>query len=118
MNRITRAGADAIYSGQLDLLTTPLACVLLCEDDRTSHSMTLSNQRIEAGCFTADDLIFPSITGPRITGMQIRAMYSRIVLAEIAQSFGLPITPNGGDIIVTWQKPPTGIFTLQAIPSC
>jgi hypothetical protein len=69
-----------------------------------------------AGTFDGDDLTFTSVTGTVIGAFVIYRKNSganttwRLVLYEDTSVTGLPVTPNGGNIIITWNA--SGIFTL------
>lgn len=68
-----------------------------------------------AGTFDADDVTFPTVTGDpsealviwKDTGVEGT---SRLVAYLDTGVTGLPVTPGGGNIVVTWDA--LGIFTL------
>ena len=83
---------------------------------RISSIQTLSGKTATDGACDANDLTFPSVSGASIeviiifkdTGTEATSP----VLAYIDSGTGLPITPNSGDIIVTWDNGINKIFRL------
>jgi hypothetical protein len=77
---------------------------------------TLSNKTITNGVFDADDATFTSVTGANCEALIIfqntaTASTSRLI-AYIDSATGLPILPNGGDIIVAFSGGASRIFAL------
>lgn len=81
-----------------------------------------TDQRITAptvanGTFDGGDLTYTSVTGNSIEGFVIYRHNSganttwKLVLYYDASGGGLPVTPNGGNITVTWNA--SGIFTIS-----
>lgn len=81
-----------------------------------------TDQRITAptvanGTFDGGDLTYTSVTGNSIEGFVIYRHNSGanttwpLVLYYDASGGGLPVTPNGGNITVTWNA--SGIFTIS-----
>ena len=83
---------------------------------RISSIQTLSGKTATDGACDANDLTFPSVSGASIeviiifkdTGTEATSP----VLANIDSGTGLPITPNSGDIIVTWDNGINKIFRV------
>ena len=83
---------------------------------RISSIQTLSGKTATDGACDANDLTFPSVSGASIeviiifkdTGTEATSP----VLAYIDSGTGLPITPNSGDIIVTWDNGINKIFRV------
>lgn len=76
----------------------------------------LTNKKTDGGAADADDVTFQSVSGDSIEALLI---YKQGVpegngnlIAWIDVATGLPITPNGGDIIVTWDNGNNKIFKL------
>jgi hypothetical protein len=75
----------------------------------------LANTTFASGLFNADDVTFPSVTGDpsealviwKDTGVEAT---SRLVAYLDTDVLGLPATPNGSNIDVSWD--PAGIFQL------
>jgi len=91
---------------------------------RVTSATTLVNKNTTAGAADADDATFASVSGPSIEAM---VLYKSVpddidpllenetastLLAYIDTATGLPIAPNGGDIIVTWDNGINKIFRL------
>lgn len=82
-------------------------------------AVTLTNTTVQTnGAADADDITFVSVGGASIEalviykddGSGIAANFP--LIAYIDTATGLPITPNGGDIIVTWDNGTNRIFRL------
>lgn len=77
---------------------------------------SLANKSASAGTADADNATFPTVTGDvsealviyRHTGTESTSQ----LLVYIDTATGLPVTPNGGDITVTWDDGADKIFTL------
>lgn len=76
--------------------------------------VALASKAITSGAADANDVTFSSVSG---TTIQFIILYKSVtnpsdspLLAYIDTATGLPITPNGGDIIVTWDNGPNKIF--------
>ena len=77
---------------------------------------TLSNKTTTNGVFDADDATFTSVTGANCEALVIfqntgTQSTSRLI-AYIDSATGLPILPNGGDIIVAFSGGASRIFAL------
>ncbi len=82
---------------------------------RVGTDQTLTSKTFTNGTFDAADSVFPSVTGPTVEALVIYidtgvAGTSRLVAYIDTSVTGLPVTPNGGDINVTWNA--SGIFTI------
>ena len=72
---------------------------------------------VSEGTFDGADLTFSSVTGNSVEALVIYRHNSganttwRLVLYLDTGVTGLPVTPNGGDITVTWNA--SGIFTIS-----
>ena len=83
---------------------------------RISTSGAFSGKATTGGAADANDVTFTSVTGASIeaiilykdTGVDATSP----LIAYIDTATGLPITPNGGDIIVTWDNGANKIFKL------
>lgn len=79
-------------------------------------SVTLTGKSASAGIVDADDSSFPSVTGLQI-GAFVMDRYtgsdsSSALIAFWDTATGLPVTPNGGDITITWSSGTNKIFKL------
>lgn len=70
----------------------------------------------DGGAADAGDVTFTSVSGPSIEAILIykegASESTSPLIAFIDTGTGLPITPNGGDIIVTWDNGPNKIFKV------
>ena len=90
---------------------------------RITAPTTLTNKTSTNGAADAQDVTFAAVNGPSIEALVI---YREVLgadgitpdeaasplIAYIDTATGLPITPNGGDIIVTWDNGINKIFRL------
>lgn len=86
---------------------------------RAGTPQTLASKTVALGVFDAADVTFPSVPAGTSTGAGIEAAVIYVdtgteatsrLIAYIDTATGLPVTPNGGNITVTWDA--TGIFAL------
>lgn len=81
-----------------------------------SHSPAFANKTAVGGAADADDITFSSVSGVSIEAIVIYGdsgtPSTSPLIAYIDTATGLPITPNGGDIIVTFDNGPNKIFKL------
>lgn len=75
----------------------------------------LMNKTYSDGVLDADDITFTSVSGNTIEAIVFyidtgTPSTSRLVAYMDTGITGLPVTPNGGDITITWN--PLGIFGL------
>lgn len=83
---------------------------------RVATSGNLANKTSTSGVADADDIVFTAVTGDPCEALIIyqdtgTAATSRLV-AYIDTVTGFPVTPNGGDIYVTWDSGSNKIFRL------
>lgn len=78
--------------------------------------LTLTGKATTGGAADAGDVTFTSVSGPSIEAILLYkdtgAESTSPLIAFIDTGTGLPITPNGGDIIVTWDNGPNKIFKV------
>ena len=77
---------------------------------QTIGSVTVTN-----GLFDGNDVTFTAVTGSQVTSLILyidtgTITTSRLVTFLDTNVTGLPVTPNGGDISITWNA--SGIFQL------
>lgn len=82
---------------------------------RVSTSTALQNTTVTNGTFDADDITLATVTGDQSEALIIYIHTgvegtSRLVAYLDTSITGLPVTPNGGNIIITWDA--AGIFTI------
>lgn len=133
-NSIYKKAKEALLKGEIDLLTDNIKVVLVdtsaytpntTTDDflddiaggaRIATSGNLSGKSVTGGVFDADDVTFADVTGAESEALVIyqdtgSAATSKLI-AYIDTATGLPITPNGGDIIIEWSSAASKIFAL------
>lgn len=78
--------------------------------------LTLTGKATAGGAADASDVTFTSVSGPSIEAILLYkdtgTEATSPLIAFIDTGTGLPITPNGGDIIVTWDNGPNKIFKV------
>lgn len=82
---------------------------------RVGTDQTLTTKTFTNGTFDADNATWTSVSGNSVEALVIyidtgAAGTSRLVAFLDTGFTGLPVTPNGGNITVTWDA--AGIFTL------
>ena len=83
---------------------------------RIAGPVTLTSKATTGGAANAADVTFTSVSGPSIEAIVIYSdtgsEATSPLIAYIDTATGLPITPNGGDIIVTWDRGTNKIFKV------
>lgn len=83
---------------------------------RISTSGALANKATTGGAADADDVTLTSVSGNSIEAIVLYRdsgdPATSPLIAYFDTATGLPITPNGGDIILTWDNGPNKIFKL------
>lgn len=83
---------------------------------RVSTSGAFTGKTTTGGAADANDITFSSVSGLSIEAIVIYCdtgtEATSPLIAFIDTATGLPITPNGGDIIVTWDNGANRIFKL------
>lgn len=100
--------ADYTYSAAHDFYDDVSAAVVGTPQEITSKSIT-------NGLFDGDNVTFSSVSGDESEAIVIfidtgTPGTSRLVAFLDTGVTGLPVTPNGGDILITWSG--SGIFQL------
>lgn len=76
----------------------------------------IANPTVTNGTFDGDNVTFSAVSGATVEALVVYRKNAganttwRLVLFQDTGVTGLPVTPNGGDITVTWDA--SGIFTL------
>ena len=78
-------------------------------------AQTIANTTVANGVFDGDNVTFTAVTGATVEALVIyidtgTPSTSRLVAYIDTGQTGLPVTPNGGDITITWNA--SGIFAL------
>lgn len=84
---------------------------------RIAVSGALASKTVTLGVADAADVTFTAVTGASVEAIVIykhtgTASTSRLICYIDTASSGLPVTPNGGDITVTWDNGANKIFKL------
>lgn len=83
---------------------------------RIAGPVVLASKSTTGGAADAADVTFTSVSGASIEAIVIYkdtgTEATSPLIAYIDTATGLPITPNGGDIIVTWDNGTNKIFKL------
>lgn len=134
-NKLYDKAREAFANGDIDLLNDTIKVVLIDTADytvdlanhdflddipaaaRVGTPVALTNKSTTAGVFDADDVTFTSVTGDicealviyQDTGVEAT---SRLIAYIDTATSGLPVTPNGGDIVITWDNGSNRIFKL------
>lgn len=78
-------------------------------------AQTIANTTVTNGVFDGDNVTFTAVSGNSVEALVIYidtgvAGTSRLVAYIDTGQTGLPVTPNGGNIAITWNA--SGIFAL------
>lgn len=83
---------------------------------RIAGPVTMAGKATTGGAADANDVTFAAVTGASIEAIIIYVdsgtEATSPLIAYIDTATGLPITPNGGDIIVTWDNGTNKIFKV------
>lgn len=121
---------QALLNGSVDLTTAVVRAVLIDTGTYTysaSHdfyndlsgvvgteSAALTSKTITNGVFDAADISFSAVTGNTVEAVVLFVDTGNVttdrLICYLDSGTGLPVTPNGGDINITWSA--SGIFGL------
>ncbi len=133
-NALYDKGREGFLDGSIDWDTDDIKAVLVDTDDytvdlaahdflddiaagaRVATSGNLASKTVTGGVADAADITFSAVTGDESEAIVLYkdtgvAGTSRLI-AYIDTATGLPITPNGADIIVSWSSGANKIFKL------
>jgi hypothetical protein len=83
---------------------------------RVTPGVLLTGKATTGGAADANDVTFSAVSGPSIEAIVLYrdsgSDATSTLIAWLDTATGLPITPNGGDIIVTWDNGANKIFRL------
>tara|TARA_R100001198_G_scaffold87145_1_gene62145 strand:- start:1462 stop:1869 length:408 start_codon:yes stop_codon:yes gene_type:complete len=133
-NAIYGLGREKFLSGSIDMATDDIKCVLVdtatysvsidadefLDDigagERVATSGNMSSKTVALGVFDAADITFSAVSGDVSEALVIYkdsgVAATSPLIAYIDTATGLPVTPNGGDITVTWDSGANKIFKL------
>jgi len=81
-----------------------------------SESPAFSSKSVTDGIFDAADITFSTVSGATVEALVIfldtGTPSTDLLLAYIDTATGLPVTPNGGDIVIQWDAGANKIFAL------
>lgn len=131
-NTLYSEGKEAFLNGDIDWLNDDIKCVLvdtaaytpnfatddfladIPSGDRIATSANLAGKTSEDGVADANDVTFSTVSGDQSEALVIYKdtgdAATSPLIAYIDTATGLPVTPGGGDITVTWHA--SGIFAL------
>ena len=121
---------EALLQGDYDLSTAVVRAVLVDTGTYTyssahdfyndlsgvvgTESGAFASKTFTNGTFDAADITFTAVTGATAEAIVLFVDTGNVatdaLIAFLDSATGLPVTPNGGDINVTWNA--SGIFTL------
>ena len=133
-NALYDLGREGFLAGDIDWDANDIRIILIDEADdtidlaaddnlddragaaRVATSTALASKTVTAGVADAADKTWSAVTGDVSESIDIykhtgTESTSRLI-ANIDTATGLPITPNGGDITVTWDNGANKIFKL------
>ena len=118
----TGTGGDTIKAVLVDIaaytvdLATHEFLSSIPAGDRISTSSAFTGKTVTAGVADADNLTFAAVTGDPSEALVIikdtGSAATSPLIDYIDSATGLPVTPNGGDITVTWDNGSNKIFKL------
>lgn len=133
-NALYAKGKQALLDADIDwsadnikivLVDTALYTVNLATDQflsdiaggaRIATSANLSGKTSTGGVADANDVTLSAVTGASIEAIAVYkdtgSAATSPLLAYIDTATGLPVTPNGGDIVVQWDNGANRIFAL------
>lgn len=132
-NALYDTGRNAFLTGDIDWVADTIKAVLVDTADYTvnlsTHDFlddvaaggrvatgTLASKTATAGVADAADLTFSTVTGDVSEALIIYkdsgVEGTSQLIAYIDTATGLPVTPNGGDIVVQWDSGANKIFKL------
>lgn len=83
---------------------------------RIATSGNLANKTVTGGVFDADDITLTAVTGATVESIVVYKdtgnPATSPLIAYIDTGTGLPFTPNGGDVTVSWDNGASKIFAL------
>jgi hypothetical protein len=132
-NSLYTKGIEGIMAADIDLVADTIKVTLVDTADYTvdlaAHDFindvaagarvataTLGSKAVTGGVFDAADVTFSAVTGDPSEALVIwkdtGVESTSALIAYIDTSTGLPVTPNGGDITITWDSGTNKIFKI------
>jgi hypothetical protein len=133
-NALYDSGREGFLDGSIDWDTNDIRCILIDEADdtidlatdnmlddravasRVATSGAFASKTVTAGVADAADVTLTSVTGDISESIDIyqhtgTESTSRLI-CNIDTATGLPVTPNGGNIVLQWDSGSNRIFKL------
>ena len=135
-NALYDLGRQAFLEGSIAALTDNIKAVLvniasthyavnlatdqflsaIASGDRVATSGNLASKTSTAGVFNAANVTFTAVTGAACGALVLYkdtgSAATSPLIAYIDTATGLPVTPNGGDITVSWDTGSNKVFKL------
>jgi len=133
-NAMYNRGRQGFLAGEIDWDANDIRLVLVDENDDTINTTTdedladrasgarvavssaFTSKTTTAGTADAADVTLTSVTGDQSESIDIYqhtgTEATSLLIVNIDTATGLPVTPNGGDIIIAWDNGSNKIFTL------
>jgi hypothetical protein len=133
-NALYDKGREGFLAGEIDWDTGVIKAILIDTADyavnlathqflsdipgaaRVATSAALTGKTTTGGIADAADLTFPAVNGDPSEALVLYqdngAEGTSRLIAYIDTATGLPVIPNGGDIIVAWDNGPNKIFKI------
>jgi hypothetical protein len=133
-NTLYDKGRQRFLEGQFNMLSDTIKCILVdtgtytpnftaheflsdvSVSARVTTPVTMTSKATAGGAYDSADCTFVSVSGASIEAIIIYkdtgTDATSPLIAYIDTATGLPITPNGGDIIVTWDNGTNKIFKV------
>lgn len=132
-NALYDKGREAFLSGSINMASDTIKAALIDTGTYTvnlaTHDfwddvsagvvgtpVTLGSKTVTAGVFDAADSTFATVTGASVEAIVLYkdtgTPSTSPLIAYIDTGTGLPVTPNGGDILITWDNGASKIFKL------
>jgi hypothetical protein len=134
-NKVYGKARQKFLNGAIDMAADDIKAVLIDTNDytvaidedeflddipteaRIATSGNLDNKSTLLGVFGADSVTFLTVTGDELEALVIYkdtgdAETSPVIAYLDSAASGLPLTPNGGDIIIGWDTGVNKIFKL------
>lgn len=132
-NALYDKGRQAFLEGGVAWLTDSIKCVLVdtgsytvnlsthanlsdIPNGKTATSPNLTSKTSTAGVADAIDAVLSAVTGAQSEAVVVYkdtgTASTSTLIAYIDTATGLPVTPNGGDITVTWDNGANKMFKL------
>lgn len=133
-NALYDRGRQGFLAGELDWDANDIRLILIDEADdtidlavdedladraaaaRVATSGAFSGKTTTAGTADASNVTLTTVTGDQSESIDIYqhtgTESTSLLIANIDTATGLPVTPNGGDIVIQWDDGADKIFTL------